>query len=103
VTSTLRDGKTNYKIDVPNEKKNKTIKKRKWYVLLCYNLLIKKSIKRFSFISYILILKNLDYERNNKCYIIIIFFFLGGEDKNYMPRGAKFLNIGLGKLLYTRV
>jgi hypothetical protein len=45
-------------------------KKRKLYVLLCYNLfnlLIKKSIKRFSFISYILILKNLDYGRNNQC------------------------------------
>jgi hypothetical protein len=48
-------------------------------------LLIKKSIKRFSFISYILILKNLDYGRNNKCYTIIIYlfiFFLGGGGLN---------------------
>jgi hypothetical protein len=48
--------------------------------LLCYNLfnlLIKKSIKRLLFISYSLILKNLDYGRNNKCYIIIIYFFGG--------------------------
>jgi hypothetical protein len=34
---------------------------KKIVLLLYYNLLIKKSIKRFSFISYILILKNLDY------------------------------------------
>jgi hypothetical protein len=44
--------------------------------LLYYNLLTKKIIKQFSFISYILILKNLDYGRNNKCYNITI--YLGG-------------------------
>jgi hypothetical protein len=47
-----------------------------YYVMICLILLIKKSIKRFSFKSYILILKNLDYGQNNKCYIIII--YLGG-------------------------
>jgi hypothetical protein len=65
-------------------------------VLLCYNLFnlhIKKSIERFSFIRYILILKNLVYGRNNKCYIIIIYFWGGGI--NYMSRGTKFLNTGL--------
>jgi hypothetical protein len=68
------------------------------YVLLCYNLLIKKSIKRFLFLSYILILKNFDYRRNHKYYtiiIIIFFFFFGGAAKNYMPGGAKFLNTDL--------
>jgi hypothetical protein len=63
------------------KKQNKTIKKIKLYVLLChnlFNLLIKKSIKRFSFMSLILILKNFDYRRNNKYYIIIIYFFFGG-------------------------
>jgi hypothetical protein len=49
-----------------------------YYVIICFNLLIKKSIKRFSFISYILILNNLDYWRNNKYYIIIIYFWGGG-------------------------
>jgi hypothetical protein len=68
------------------------------YVLLCYNLfnsLIKKSIKRFSFKSYISILKNLDYGRNNKLYIITIYWGGGGGGggiKNYMLGGAKFLN-----------
>jgi hypothetical protein len=55
------------------------MKKKKIVFLSYYNLLIKKSIKR---ISYILMLKNLDYGINNKCYIIIIiiiiFFFWGG-------------------------
>jgi hypothetical protein len=58
---------------------------KKIVFLLCYNLfnlLIKNGIKRFPFISYILILKNLDYGRNNKCYIIIIYFRKGSI--NYM-------------------
>jgi hypothetical protein len=38
---------------------------------------------------HILILKNLDYRRNNKCYIIIIYFF-GGGGINYMPGSANF-------------
>jgi hypothetical protein len=58
------------------------------YILLFYNLfnfLIKKSIKRFSFISYILILNNLDYGRNNVLGILLFFFFffLGGRHKLY--------------------
>jgi hypothetical protein len=72
-------------------------KKMKLYILLCYNLfnlLIIESIKRLSFINYILILKNLDYGRNNKYYIIIIYFFRWGGI-NYMPKNAKFLNTGL--------
>jgi hypothetical protein len=46
--------------------------KKKIVFLLYYNLLIKKSIKRFSFIRYILIIKNLNYGQINNCYIIII-------------------------------
>jgi hypothetical protein len=41
-------------------------------------------VVRFSFISYILILKNLDYGRNNKCYIIIIYF--GGKGHTLYAR-----------------
>jgi hypothetical protein len=59
-------------------------------------LLMLRPLKRFSFISYILLLKNLDYGRNNKCYIIII-YILGG-DINYISGGAKFLNTGLFKV-----
>jgi hypothetical protein len=40
-------------------------------------------------------LKNFDYGRKNKCYIIIIYFFWGGGVINYIPGGAKFLNTGL--------
>jgi hypothetical protein len=74
-------------------------KVKKIVFLLYYNLfslLIKKGIKRFSCtiisISYILILKNLDYVR--KCYIIIILFCWGGGI-NYMPGGVQFLNTSL--------
>jgi hypothetical protein len=56
--------------------------KKKIVFVLYYNLLIKKSIKRFSFISYILILKNLDYGRNNKLHYYFLFFFLGGGIKD---------------------
>jgi hypothetical protein len=66
-----------------------------------FNLLIKKSIKRFSFISYVLILKNFDYGRNNKCFIkcnINIIYFWGGSI-NYMPGGTKFLNTGLHNII----
>jgi hypothetical protein len=67
------------------------------YVLLCYdlfNLLIKKSIKRFSFISYNLILKNLDYKRNNKCYIIIIIFFFFWREHKLYARGCQIFKYG---------
>jgi hypothetical protein len=67
-------------------------KLKKIVFLLYYNLLIKKSIKEFSFVSYILILKNFDYGRNNKCYIIIIYLF--GEGHKLYVRGRQIFKYG---------
>jgi hypothetical protein len=63
-----------------------------YYIIICQ---LKKVLNDFYLgISYILILMNIDYGRNNKCYFIII--HLGGGI-NYMLGGTKFLNTGLIK------
>jgi hypothetical protein len=58
-----------------------------------FNSLIKKIIKRFSFVSYILILKNLDYGRNKSVILLFIycfFFFFGEGCINYSVISIKY-------------